>query len=268
MMIEAFIIKAGNAQLVGEQAGAGKSLLFLHAGVADKRMWHDQISDLGKDYHVVAYDRRGFGETISVDEPFTHIEDLHQLLDQLGLETAVLIGCSQGGRVALDFTLAYPQRVKKLVLIAPAVSGAPAPTTLPANIEAVIEALDAAEEADDLALVNELEAHLWLDGPTSSAGRIKGAARELFLDMNGIALGKPDLTKEIEPASAYAKLSSLFLPTYVMWGELDFPHVKTRCQYLVDNIPDAKGQEIPGTAHLPNLEQPAIFNKLLRAFLG
>lgn len=63
--------------------------------------------------------------------------------------------------------------------------------------------------------------------------------------MNGIALGKPDLTKEIEPASAYTKLSGLFLPTYVMWGELDFPHVKTRCQYLVDNIPDAKVKKYP-----------------------
>lgn len=64
-MTEAFIIKVGNAQLVGEQAGAGESLLFLHAGVADRRMWHDQIADLSENYHVVAYDRRGFGKTTS-----------------------------------------------------------------------------------------------------------------------------------------------------------------------------------------------------------
>ncbi|MEO1373402.1 MAG: hypothetical protein AAFW70_03565 [Cyanobacteria bacterium J06635_10] len=51
-------------------------------------------------------------------------------------------------------------------------------------------------------------------------------------------------------------------------GELDFPHIKQRCEYLVKTIPDAWGEEIPGTAHLPNLEQPHIINKLLRDFLG
>lgn len=268
MKTDTFIIKTDNAQLVGEQAGAGESVIFLHAGVADRRMWHDQMADLSDDYHVVAYDRRGFGETAAADEPFSHIEDLHLLLDQLGVETAVLIGCSQGGRVAIDFTLAHPQRVTKLVLIAPAVSGAPAPTTFSADIEAVMDALDAAEEADDLARINELEAHLWLDGPTSPAGRVKGKVRDLFLDMNGIALEKPDLDKEIDPASAYEKVSGLLLPTFVIWGELDFPHMKSRCHYLLDTIPAADGQEIAGTAHLPNLEQPATINKILRGFLS
>ncbi len=269
MTAKKFMINTGNTQLVGEHMGTGESLLFLHAGVADRRMWHDQMADLGNDYHVVAYDRRGFGETTAVDEPFTHVEDLKSILDQLGIETAVLIGCSQGGRVAIDFPLAYPQRVTKLVLIASAVSGAPTPPkTFPADIQAVVDALDAADEADDLVRINELEAHLWLDGPTSSAGRVQGAVRELFLDMNGIALEKPDLDKEVEPASAYGKLSDLLLPTFVIWGELDFPFLKTRCQYLLDNIPAAKGQEIAGTAHLPNLEQPDLINKLLREFLS
>jgi pimeloyl-ACP methyl ester carboxylesterase len=62
-------------------------------------------------------------------------------------------------------------------------------------------------------------------------------------------------------------VSNLLLPTLVMWGELDFPHVKERCQYLVDHIPIAEGKEISSTAHLLNLEQPEIINGLLRAFL-
>lgn len=267
-MTEVVKIKIGNARLSIEQSGEGKSIVFLHAGVADKRMWHHQIAELKDDYLVVAYDRRGFGETTAIDEAFSHVEDLREVLDQLGISTVSLVGCSQGGRIAIDFTLAYPQRVTALVLIAPAVSGAPAPKAFPTDIQAHIEALDEAENANDLARVNTIEANLWLDGPTSPSGRVSHTVRNLFLEMNGIALNMPELTKEIDPFSAYKRLSDLSLPTLVMWGGLDFPHIKERCQYLVDNIPGAKGKEIPDTAHLPNLEQPEIINGLLKSFLN
>ena len=267
-MIEAIKLKVGKAQLAVEQAGQGKALIFLHAGVADKRMWRQQLVDLSADYHVVAYDRRGFGETTTADEAFSHVEDLRDLLDQLGLSSAALVGCSQGGRIAIDFALAYPHRVTGLGLIAPAISGAPEPETFLPDIEARLAALDEAEEANDLARVNLLEANLWLDGPTSPAGRVSGPLRELFLDMNGIALGMPELTQEIEPALAYERLAGLSVPVLVIWGDLDFPHLRERCHHLVDTIPLVRGEEIPGTAHLPNLEQPETINKLLREFLG
>jgi pimeloyl-ACP methyl ester carboxylesterase len=267
-MTEVIKIKIGNAQLMVERSGKGKSIVFLHAGVADKRMWHNQIAEFRDDHLVVAYDRRGFGETTSVDEAFSHVEDLREVLDQLEISKVSLVGSSQGGRIAIDFTLAYPQRVTALVLMAPAVSGAPAPKAFPTDIQAQMEALDKAEDANDLARVNSIEADLWLDGPTSISGRVTNAIRNLFLEMNGNALSMPKLTKEIEPISAYNRLSDLLLPALVIWGELDFPHVKERCQYLVDNIPGAKGKEISGTAHLLNLEQPEIINGLLKSFLN
>ncbi len=127
--------------------------------------------------------------------------------------------------------------------------------------------MDAAEEADDLAQINAIEAHLWLDGPTSIAGRVSGELRELFLDMNGIALAMPELFNEVEPPSAYARVAELSVPTLVIFGDLDFPHARAGCQYLVDTIPDAEGVSIPGVAHLPNLEQPETINTILRDFL-
>ena len=92
---------------------------------------------------------------------------------------------------------------------------------------------------NDLARVNAIEANLWLDGATSSQGRVSGALRELFLDMNGIALRMPELTQEIQSNNAYESLSDLLLPVLVIWGELDFPHIKQRSKYIVDTIPDA-----------------------------
>lgn len=267
-MTEVFRVNVGSAQIVGEHSGEDKPLVFLHAGIADRRMWYPQIAGLSDSYHVIAYDRRGFGETTTADEAFSHVEDLRAVLDQLGLSLVSLIGCSQGGRIAIDFTLKYPQRVTSLVLLAPAVSGSPRPESFPVAVQTLLEKLDEAEEAEDWARVNVIEAQLWLDGPRSPEGRASGELRELILDMNGIALNKPELTAEIDPPSAYERVSELTLPTLVISGELDFTYIKERCRYLVDSIPNARGEEIPGTAHFPNLEQPDAINGLLRAFLN
>jgi pimeloyl-ACP methyl ester carboxylesterase len=230
-------------------------------------MWHPQISELSKNFHTVAYDRRGYGETSAIDESFSHVNDLKEILDQLETNNAVLVGCSQGGRIAIDFSLEYPERVTKLVLIAPAISGQPSPENFLLEIEALLEKLNEGEESDDLKRINAIEANLWLDGPTSPEGRVGGNSRKLFLDMNGIALEAPDLTKEIDPPSAYERLDELSIPTLVINGDLDFPHVRERCQHLVDTIPNAEGKEIAGTAHLPNLEKPEKVNELLLDFL-
>lgn len=264
---ESFRIEKGTAVLAGERAGEGEPLIFLHAGVADRRMWRPQMADLSDTYQVIAYDRRGFGETKTADEPFANTKDLETVLDELGIRKTALAGCSQGGRVAIDFALAYPERVSALVLIAPAVSGAPSPDAYPPGVDVLDEELDAADEAGDMARINEIEAQFWLDGPTSAPGRVGGAVRELFLDMNGIALEMPDLEQEVEPASAYDRVSELALPVLVIWGDLDFPHVIERCAYLVETIPGAQGVEIPGTAHLPNLEKPEAVSALLRPHL-
>ncbi|MFT7585770.1 MAG: pimeloyl-ACP methyl ester carboxylesterase [Cellvibrionaceae bacterium] len=260
--------EVGNALFAVEQVGSGKPVIFLHAGVADRRMWQPQMNALRKNYHAIAYDRRGFGETSSPDEPFSHIEDLRHVISETGFETVSLVGCSQGGKIAIDFALAYPQHVDKLILIAPAISGAPSLKDFPAEIEALGNELDEADEAEDIERINEIEAHMWLDGPLSKAGRVFGPIRELFLDMNGITLRMPELLQEIESASAYERVSEISRPTLVLWGDLDFPHLKDRCRYLTDSIPAAIGHEIPSTAHLPNLEKPDLVNSYLQDFLG
>jgi pimeloyl-ACP methyl ester carboxylesterase len=265
-MPETFRVDTASASLVGERSGEGRPALFLHAGVADRRMWRPQITRFENEHLTVAYDRRGFGETQASDAAFSHTEDLREVLDRNGIETATLIGCSQGGRIAIDLALAHPGRVDALVLIAPAVSGAPA-GVFPPDIEVRMRALEDAEEARDLARVNEIEAGLWLDGPTSPAGRVGGDARALFLEMNGIALAHPELEAEIEPPSAYDRLAELAQPALVIWGALDFPHIKERCRHLVDALPHARGREVPDAAHLLNLERPEATNELLAGIL-
>ncbi len=264
-------VASGLAQLAVEFVGTGTPVVFLHAGVADRRMWREQLEALSQQdgkYRAVAYDRRGYGDTLHVEERYAQVDDLLCLFDAVapGGRT-ILVGCSQGGRIAIDTALAHPGRVAALVLIAPAISGAPQVTAFPPAIQAWIDKVEAAETVLDVDRVNALEAHAWLDGPLAPERRVTGAARELFLAMNEIALRAERRGTEIEPAPAYPRLHELDLPVLVVWGEHDFPHIAQSCADLAARLPHARVLKMRDAAHLPNLEHPAEFNRDLLEFL-
>ena len=262
-----FTVSSGHASLWVETQGEGDPVVMLHAGVADRRMWHEQMAALAPNFRAVAYDRRGFGRTDHADEDYSNVADLRAILDAVApARPAILVGCSQGGRISIDAALALPGRVRALVLVAPGITGAPEVTTFPPAIQALIDELDQADAARDDDRINALEAHAWLDGPAEPRGRVAGAVRELFLDMNGIALRAAKRGKEIEPAPAFQRIGEIAVPVLVVWGDLDFPHLIENCRHLAATLRDAQAFVLPGTAHLPNLEQPMQFNRKLLEF--
>lgn len=260
--------ESGSARLHARQQGAGPDVVFLHAGVTDARLWDAQLEALSGAYRATAYDRRGFGQTTYTAETFSHLNDLLSVLDAQQTGRAVLVGCSQGGRVALNFTLAHPERVAGLVLVAPAVGGAPQVEDFPAPIQTLVNEMEAAEEAGDLERLNTLEAHAWLDGPAEAEGRVSGPDRDLFLNMNAIALRALSPGEEREEAPAWLRLNEIRAPTLVVCGDLDFPHLQDRCAHIARTVPGARSVILPGTAHLPSLEQPERFNAVLNEFLN
>lgn len=247
--------------------GSRPDLVLLHSGVTDRRSWYETAGRLSPGYAQVAYDRRGFGQSIASPEAFRHVEDLRTVLDALELDQVWLVASSAGGRVALDATLTYPERVAGLVLLAPAVSGAPPIESSDPRTERIDEAYEQAMAAGDLTEVNRLEAWLWLDGPAGPEGRISGPVRELFLEMNAIAL-----KSEAESADgagnsdidAWSRLAEITVPVTVAWGELDIPVLNARCRQIVERLPNATGQELPQVAHLPYLEDPDLTAEVIR----
>jgi pimeloyl-ACP methyl ester carboxylesterase len=271
-MREELTIPAGRATLAAETDGEGPVVVCLHAGVCDRRMWRPLADALHTTCRVVAYDRRGFGETPAVDEPRSQVDDLVAVLDHVAAGSpSILVGCSQGGRIAIDATLApsvAAGRIRGLVLVAPAVSGAPSPVTLPPPIQTLSDAIDAADNAGDIDRVNALEAHAWLDGPLAPEGRVGGELRRLFLSMNAIALGAAPMPSLIEPAPSYERLREIAVPTLVICGDLDFPHLQARCRQIADRVPRAEGHVVPDTAHLPTLERPEPCATLIRTWIA
>lgn len=263
-------VTVGPARLPVLDSGAGPVLVALHAGVADHRVWEACQTQWTADrWRVISYDRRGFGQSSWQPERFSHVDDLFAVLDTCEVDQAVLVGNSQGGRIAIEAALRAPGRVSGLLLIAPAITGAPELDTAAFGPQLAMldQELDHADEAGDLPLVNELEAHLWLDGPEQPQGRVRGPARELFLDMNGQVLAAADVGEDIWDPSAWDRLNRLSAPTLVITGAYDVAQTNQRVVEATARIPHASHVQIQ-TAHLPMLEDPASFLTVVTPFLN
>lgn len=255
-MGERFEVPVDDVTIVGERwDGEGTPLVLLHAGVADRRAWYDVAAKL--DAPVVAYDRRGFGETPASDAPFTHLDDLVAVLDAVVDGPAWLVGNSMGGALALDAALTVPDRVAGLVLIAPAVAGQPEPDELDPQTMRIVEPLMAAGKAGDVAEQLRLHAWLWLDGPAGPEGRVGGPARELALAMNEVIVrgGVEDEDGEGD-VDAWSRLEEVSVPTTLIWGDLDVPFGIETSREIARRVPGARTRELHGTAHLPSLDAP------------
>lgn len=261
-------IASGRAILAAEVTGGGSPVVFLHAAVCDSRMWRAQLDVAAASHLAIAYDRRGFGQTVAEQEDHSAVGDLLTVIDTVAKGApAILVACSQGGRVALDAALLHPARIRHLVLISPSVSGAPDPV-LPSEIKALMAAQKMAEDVGDLDRVNAMKAHLWLDGPLQPEGRVTGPARRLFLDMNGIALCNSPAGANIDTVTAFQRLGEITAPSLVICGDADFPHIHARSRAMAAAMPNASFLSLPGAAHLPSVERPADIARLLMAFLA
>ncbi len=265
-MSTSFLIPRDDTNLVGDMwPGDGPTVLLLHAGVADRRSWEQVAAEVSEYAAVLSYDRRGFGESAPGTSSFTHLDDLRSVLDHLRIARAWLVGSSSGGKLALDAAIAMPERVAGLVLISPAVSGAPlpAPELVDPEMLEIDQQIVRADECGDLDEVNRLETHLWLDGPREVEGRVVGAPRELALVMNRIAITNEVSENSNHMIDAWSRLSEIGVPTTVACGTFDAKHIVLRSEELGQRVPGAKYFVLDGMAHLPYLENPLAVAELV-----
>ena len=256
-------IHVNGVEFYYELAGRGPAVVLVHAGIADSRMWDGQFEALAAAHTVLRYDLRGFGRTPPAPGPFDHADDLRALLDGLGLTRVALVGCSLGSRTALIFALSHPARVERLVLSSPAVSGLRYDGPPPRQAAE----LDAADEAGDRARVNELEMQIWVDGPRRRPDEVAPDVRALAADMNAIALANEGIGQEQRPLPAAERLREVSAPVLVVAGELDAARTLAAAEALLARLPHARRVTIANAAHLPNMEQPEVFNAAVLAFL-
>ena len=101
------------------EKGQGDTLILLHGNGESCDYFEHQISCFASDYRVIALDTRGHGKSPRGEKPFTIVqfaEDLHDFMEEKGIEKAHLLGFSDGGNIALTFALNYPERIEKMIV--------------------------------------------------------------------------------------------------------------------------------------------------------
>jgi pimeloyl-ACP methyl ester carboxylesterase len=258
------IAASGRARLAYDITGSGRGagVLLIHAGVNDRRSWRQVVERLSPRHRCVAYDMRGFGETTyERDDGWSPVADALAVADAAGLERPVVVACSMGGQVALDFTLAHPDRVAALALIGTAIRGAPYPDLTEGPTAALNDRIDAAGENIDE--VGRLEAWMWLDGPSAPEGRVSGEFRDLFLEMNDRPLRAEDPGDQADIPPAWPRLGEIAVPTLIMVGRLDAEDIRVVDEQAAALIPGARLEWLDGVAHVPHLEgDPATLDRI------
>src|SRR5579875_1127026 len=220
------------ARLYYEVAGSGPAVALLHFGLGDSRFWDDQFGVFAERYTVVRYDYRGFGKSSMPPGEYSMRADLDALLNHLGIGPVAVVGVSMGGGLAIDYTLEHPERVTALVPVAAGLGG----QVWSDEDKATFERLFAAEEAADIARANDIEVHIWVDGPNRSPEQVPSAVREKVRQMNLESWRRQDELKQgkalpLEPPAA-GRLGEIHAPTLVVVGEGDIPPVIRTGAYI------------------------------------
>ncbi|HET9493285.1 MAG TPA: alpha/beta hydrolase [Chloroflexia bacterium] len=256
-----------HGELYYEVSGTGPALVFIHAGVADHTMWSAQVEEFARDHTVVTYDSRGFGQSRTEDTSFSNRQDVADLMKHLGIEKAVIVGCSRGGQIALDFALESPEKVSGLVWVCGGVSGMDeAFTPDESQWFAQLEELWAAQDWERL---SDLETQTWTNGVGQPADRTPPAMRAQVRAWVYDSYTRKDgesSPRVLQPPAA-GRLGEVKCPVLVLVGDLDTTIVRAAADLLASSLPDARKVVFSNAAHLPNLEQPVEFNETVRAFL-
>ncbi|MGZ4395972.1 MAG: alpha/beta fold hydrolase [Gaiellaceae bacterium] len=223
------------------------TVLLIHAGVCDSRQWERQLALLPE---AIAPDLPGFGDTPEPEVEFSVVDDLAALLDG----PAAVVGNSLGGRVALQLALARPDLVERLLLVSP---GLPGHDWSP-EVRACWDAEEEAVERGDLDAATEVCVEFW------AQPHVRDVVRPMQRRALELQVGAPEPQERPGPALEPAKVRC---PTLIAVGEDDVSDFHEIGSRLAREIPGAYLVTIPGAGHLPNLETPEAFDRLLLEFL-
>jgi len=262
-----------NTELYYEVAGTGHPLTLIHGMLLDRRSWDDQFDVFARQYQVVRYDMRGWGESAQeqAEPAFSPRQDLLSLLDYLNIQQTYLLGLSGGGAVALDFTLEHPDTVDALILVSSGLSGYPQRMT--ETIQAFIGQYYGALQQKDIPSAVEVTVRFFTDGPRRTPEQVNAQARARIAEMSTqhiLWYGDPMVHQRhmipLEPP-AVNRLAEVKVPTLIVVGDQDAPEVLEVADTLEHGIAGAKKVVIPGTAHHLHMEKPQEFNRVVLEFL-
>jgi 3-oxoadipate enol-lactonase len=248
-----------------ETAGQGHPLVLIHGLNLDTRMWDSQFFEFAQSYHVIRFDLRGMGQTKMTDDPYSLHGDIYALLKSLGIDKAYVAGLSLGGMAAMEFALAHPEMVDGLVLVSAGLLGHPRTEKRLRDIQRFNEVCKPELRREAV----EMTVQMWFDGPDQPPNTSAAEARELFRRLTEHAYSLPDVNNVPQWLSPppIERLEEILVPTLVIAGDRDYEDYLQIADVFERRIPGAKKVVMQGSAHIPPMDQPELFNRIVLEFL-
>ncbi len=259
-------LQINNTRLFYSIKGEGEPLVLLH-GVPfnDLRIWDYQVDTLARKYKVVCYDHRGYGKSDVPVSSFSYFDDLKSLIEALELKKVSMIGSSFGGSVAIEFALKYPEFLKSLILVGPALNGYPYPPEF--MTEAMNMYMTAYSEGPEAAIEKCIENPFWeyfFPSPERKEARAK--VLQITRDAKKCFSWDPRIAAVLEP-SASERLNEIRIPTLIILSNRESDFNIEAGEYIHKNIENSTKVVIPDCGHLPHVENPEEFNRIVLNFL-
>ncbi|MFQ5999697.1 MAG: alpha/beta fold hydrolase [Candidatus Bathyarchaeia archaeon] len=253
-------VKVNGVNIFYEITGEGPALALLHGWTGNHKLWKEQVPVFSKNYTVIMVDHRGHGES---DKPRTgysiqvFADDLHRVLDKLGISKTFIVGHSMGGMIAQKFYLSYPDKVRALILADTTSHGTGGTISF--------------EEAG--VLVQTLGFQSAVEQFFAETFFAEGTSEEIINWAKSEVLKTPQYVVE-EGAKAMSqfdttdRLSEIEVPTLIIHGDQDLAISVEKAKTLHEKIPNSKLKIIRGSGHFILLEKPDEFNKIVLEFLS
>jgi pimeloyl-ACP methyl ester carboxylesterase len=236
-----------------EEHGEGDPILCIHGTSSSALVWEDAARDLAGHGRCIVYDRRGSfrSERPEPYETFVgeHADDAAALLDSLSATPAIVIGRSYGGEVALDLARRYPEKVRAMALLEPAILSLSAEGR--AWLEPLVEKAMTAG-ADDISSVAQVflqevvDDETWAAFPDEFKDMFKGNGPAILAELRG---GPLDLTME--------ELGEIKQPTLMVSANGSPEVFRNIDRILADALPNCDSVLIEGN-HLISPAHPAV----------
>jgi 3-oxoadipate enol-lactonase len=259
MEVKMKFVSVHGIDLAYTRRGTGTPLVLIHGFPLDHTSWDKAASLLESEFEIITPDLRGFGQSTTLETPYTvsdMADDLAGLLDSLEIEKTVIAGHSMGGYVALAFAKKYPQRVSGLGLIS-SQAVADAPDRKEGRYKTAAEVAEKGTVVVADAMTPKLSADVKVQSIVRAVIEKQGKS--------GV-IGALQAMAEREDSMSF--LSLFTFPLLLVHGDSDLLIPIERAREIKAALPSAKLVELPGAGHTPMMEFPEATADGLRFFAG
>jgi len=242
----------------------GLPIVFIHGFPFNQTMWKQQVEALKGEYYVITYDVRGHGKSDIGDGHYTielFVDDFIKLLDYLKVQSAVIVGLSMGGYIALRSFERHPERFRALILCDT--------RSEVDNNDGKIKRANQIKAIKSNGMKDFIESFVpavLFEKTLKSNERLVNSVREMIEETSPLAAAGTLLALAARTDTTHS-LFNINIPTLILVGKYDSITPPSTAHAMKSKIPDAELHVIPEAGHLSNLENPQEFNKHLLAFL-